>query len=58
MMMIRVLPKSKAVDALCVCYERKCIYHHDGKEYFVKSLKVSGSGRSARIEAQLQPVWG
>lgn len=56
-MIIRVLPNSKAVDALCICYEKKRVYHHEGKQYFVKSLNVTGAGRSTRIEAELEPVW-
>lgn len=58
MIIIRVLPDSKAVDALCLCYEKKRIYHHEGKEYFVASLSVTGAGRSTRLEAKLNPVWG
>lgn len=57
-MIIRVLPTSKAVDALCVCYEKRRIYHHAGKEYYVRSLNVSGTGKDTRLEAELEPVWG
>ncbi|PNH90858.1 hypothetical protein C1M56_00980 [Vibrio diazotrophicus] len=57
MMIIRVLPNSKAVDALCICYEKKRVYRHEGKQYFVKSLNVTGAGRSTRLEAELEPVW-
>ncbi|BBM66334.1 hypothetical protein VA249_29800 [Vibrio alfacsensis] len=57
MMIIRVLPTSKAVDALVVCYERKRVYRHEGKEYFVKSLSKSGVGWSTRVVAELEPVW-
>ncbi|EJN6716973.1 hypothetical protein NQO50_003324 [Vibrio vulnificus] len=56
-MIIRVLPDSKAVDALCICYERKRIYRHEGKEYYVVSLDVKGSGRETRLVAELEPVW-
>lgn len=49
MIIIRVLPTSKAVDALVICYERKKIYKHEGNDYFVTSLKKSGMGRSSRI---------
>ena len=56
-MIIRVLPNSKAVDALCISYEKKRVYRHEGKQYFVKSLNVTGAGRSTRIEAELEPVW-
>lgn len=57
MKIIRVLPNSKAVDALCICYEKKRIYRHEGKEYYVMSLNVTGAGRSTRLEAELEPVW-
>ncbi|NAW99992.1 MULTISPECIES: hypothetical protein [unclassified Vibrio] len=57
MKIIRVLPNSKAVDALCICYEKKRVYRHEGKQYFVKSLNVTGAGRSTRLEAELEPVW-
>lgn len=57
MIIIRVLPTSKAVDALVICYERKKIYKHEGNDYFVTSLNKSGMGRSSRIEARLTPVW-
>ncbi|HFQ5220060.1 TPA: hypothetical protein ACGUTS_003902 [Vibrio vulnificus] len=56
-MMIRVLPDSKAVDALCICYERKRIYRHEGKEYYVVSLDVKGCDRETRLVAELEPVW-
>lgn len=56
-MIIRVLPNSKAVDALCICYEKKRVYRHESKQYFVKSLNVTGAGRSTRLEAELEPVW-
>jgi hypothetical protein len=58
MMLIRVLPNSKAVDALCICYSYQRVYRHDGKGYFVRSLKATGVGRSTRLEAELEPVWG
>lgn len=57
MKIIRVLPNSKAVDALCICYEKKRVYNHEGKQYFVRSLNVTGAGRSTRLEAELEPVW-
>ncbi|MBJ6924437.1 hypothetical protein JG631_05985 [Vibrio cholerae] len=57
MLIIRVLPNSKAVDALLICHQHKRIYRHEGKEYWVKSLVVNGAGRSTRIQAQLEPVW-
>ncbi|EMC8696571.1 hypothetical protein VCV51_032695 [Vibrio cholerae V51] len=53
MLIIRVLPNSKAVDALVICHQHKRIYRHEGKEYWVKSLVVNGAGRSTRIQAQL-----
>ncbi|EOD5329028.1 hypothetical protein ACJZRZ_003220 [Vibrio parahaemolyticus] len=56
-MIIRVLPNSKAIDALCICYEKKRIYQHEGNQYYVKSLNVTGAGRSTRLEAKLEPVW-
>ncbi|USD68110.1 hypothetical protein [Vibrio sp. SCSIO 43136] len=57
MVIIRVLPNSKAVDALCICYENKRVYTHEGKQYFVKSLDVEGRGRSTRLKAELELVW-
>ncbi|AGN34152.1 hypothetical protein VPPG_00027 [Vibrio phage VD1] len=57
MKIIRVLPNSKAVDALYICYEKKRIYRHEGKEYYVMSLNVTGAGRSTRLEAELESVW-
>lgn len=57
MIIIRVLPTSDAVDALVICYEKKKIYKHEGKDYFVTILKKSGIGWSSRIEAHLTPVW-
>ncbi|ELX4137616.1 hypothetical protein [Vibrio vulnificus] len=56
-MMIRVLPDSKAVDALCICYEKKRVYRHEGKDYYVKSLDVKGFGQSTRLVVELEPVW-
>ncbi|MDW3057362.1 hypothetical protein [Vibrio sp. 1978] len=58
MRIIRVLPNSKAVDALCICYENKRVYTHDGKPYFVTDLEVEGRGRSTRLMAKLEPVFG
>ncbi|MCG6228113.1 hypothetical protein [Vibrio furnissii] len=58
MIIIRVLPTSKAVDALVICYEKKKIYKHEGKDYFVTDLKKNGMGWSSRIEAHLTPAWG
>ncbi|HBC3857040.1 MULTISPECIES: hypothetical protein [Vibrio] len=55
---IRVLPNSKAVDALCICYEHKRVYTHEGKQYFVTELDVEGRGRSTRLMAKLEPVFG
>ena len=57
-MIIRVLPDSGVVDAICLCYERKRVYHHNGEPYFVTELNVSGKGESTRLEATLEPVWG
>lgn len=57
MIMIRVLPNSPAVDALVICYENKRIYKHEGQSYFVNKLKITGAGRSSRLEASLLPVW-
>ncbi|EMN6272622.1 hypothetical protein WB484_001291 [Vibrio cholerae] len=57
MLIIRVLPNSKAVDALVICHQHKRIYRHEGKEYWVKSLVVNGARRNTRIQAQLEPVW-
>ncbi|MEJ2766956.1 hypothetical protein VV869_23700 [Photobacterium sp. MCCC 1A19761] len=56
-MIIRMLPDSKAVEALCICYEKQRVYHHQGIPHFVTSLTVAGSGREARVEAELNPVW-
>ncbi|WP_415720516.1 hypothetical protein [Photobacterium ganghwense] len=56
-MIIRLLPDSKAVEALCICYEKKRVYHHQGKPHFVTSMSVAGSGRDARVVAELNPVW-
>ena len=55
---IRVLPNSKALDALCICYEHKRVYTHEGKQYFVTELDVEGRGRSTRLMAKLEPVFG
>ncbi len=55
---IRVLPNSKAVDALCICYEHKRVYTHEGKQYFVTELDVEGRGSSTRLMAKLEPVFG
>jgi hypothetical protein len=55
---IRVLPNSKAVDALLICYSYKRVYHHEGSDYRVKSLKATGAGRATRLEAELEPVCG
>jgi hypothetical protein len=57
MIIIRVLPTSKAVDALVICHKKGKIYKHDGNDYFVTTLRKSGVGRSSRIEAHLTPVW-
>lgn len=56
-MIIRMLPNSKAAEALCICYEKKRVYDHHGKHYFVTSISVAGSGRDTRVEAELEPVW-
>jgi len=53
---ISVLTNSKAVDALVACYSYKKIYMHDGKQYHVEELKPIGSGKSARLQATLNPV--
>lgn len=56
-MIIRMLPNSKAAEALCICYEKKRVYHHNGKPHFVTSISVSGVGRDTRVVAELNPVW-
>lgn len=57
MKVVRVLPNSKAVEALVVCYERERVYEHEGVAYFVKSLDVIGKGPSTRVQAELEPAW-
>ncbi len=57
MLIIRVLPKSRAIDALVICYKKNRTYTHNGERYFVESLSVTGAGRSSRIEAVLRSVW-
>ncbi|PTC02010.1 hypothetical protein C9980_25265 [Vibrio mediterranei] len=53
-MIIRLLPNSPAVNALCICHERKRLYRHNGQEYMVEQVSVIGDGQSARVVAELK----
>lgn len=59
-MKIRLIPElnNKAIDAARICYKHHRPYLHNGKSYFITSLKPVGSGKDARLEAELKPVFG
>ncbi|MGO1190305.1 hypothetical protein [Vibrio casei] len=44
----------QVVDALRICYENSKPYSHGGEIYRIKSLSIIGSGRDARLIADME----